>query len=70
MLERQKKLFCGKNSITATQSPIVVFGLHRRRVLASLPTHAIEMQLSCGAYIQAFLESLDEPTLPSIAWAA
>jgi 4-hydroxy-2,2'-bipyrrole-5-methanol dehydrogenase len=68
--DEAKKVFCEQNSIAHTQSPIVVFGLHRQRVLVTLPTHAIEMHLSCGAYIQAFLESLDEPTLPSIAWVA
>ena len=68
--EEAIKSFCELNTIEATQGPIVVFGLHIRRMLVTLPAHAIEMHLSCGAYIQAFLESLNEPTQPSILWVA
>ncbi|BCL32965.1 RedV protein [Streptomyces aurantiacus] len=42
----------------SSRSEYVVLALDRERELTSLPAHAVEMQLSCGAYLQILLRSL------------
>jgi 4-hydroxy-2,2'-bipyrrole-5-methanol dehydrogenase len=70
IIDSEDKQMLIKQQFALTADPRIIFGMDKDRMLVSLPIHLIEMHLSCGAYIQAFLEDFGSGVNVDTLWVA
>jgi len=70
IIDSEDKQLNIQQTLSLSSRPRIIFGLDKTRTLTSLPIHSIEMHLSCGAYIQAFLEALGPSIAASTLWVS